>query len=211
MAQGGGSASFELDIKWHGDGERNQDFRNGSALIDHERVLVLGIDGGGTKCWARLRDAGGILLGEGWLDGPISGLIPTGSGARFSPPAAKRLRRPSWTNDLRASMRESVRPASAEDQRSSVFCRGPHPFASFSIDTDAHTAWLGRFGGGDGAILIIGTGSCGYGGVGGGAIMSVWGYEVSDEGSGPPSGAMCCVEPYGPMTADVARRPRDSQ
>ena len=40
-----------------------------------------------------------------------------------------------------------------------------HPFASFEIETDAHTAWLGAFNGGDGAILIVGTGSCGYGGV----------------------------------------------
>ena len=37
----------------------------------------------------------------------------------------------------------------------------PHPFASLVVETDAYAAWLGAFGGGDGAILIVGTGSCG--------------------------------------------------
>jgi glucosamine kinase len=65
----------------------------------------------------------------------------------------------------------------------------PHPFASFEIDTDAHTAWLGAFGGGSGAILIIGTGSCGYGGASGECqYVGGWGYEISDEGSGAAIG-----------------------
>ena len=64
-----------------------------------------------------------------------------------------------------------------------------HPFASFEIDTDAHTAWLGAFNGGDGAILIVGTGSCGYGGVSGQChYVGGWGYEISDEGSGAAIG-----------------------
>ena len=64
-----------------------------------------------------------------------------------------------------------------------------HPFASFEIETDAHTAWLGAFNGGDGAILIVGTGSCGYGGTSGDChYVGGWGYEISDEGSGAAIG-----------------------
>jgi glucosamine kinase len=64
-----------------------------------------------------------------------------------------------------------------------------HPFASFEIETDAHTAWLGAFKGGDGAILIVGTGSCGYGGTSGHChYVGGWGYEISDEGSGAAIG-----------------------
>ena len=64
-----------------------------------------------------------------------------------------------------------------------------HPFASFEIETDAHTAWLGAFKGGDGAILIVGTGSCGYGGTSGQChYVGGWGYEISDEGSGAAIG-----------------------
>jgi glucosamine kinase len=65
------------------------------------------------------------------------------------------------------------------------FVSRAHPFASMAVETDAHTAWLGAFGGEDGAILIVGTGSCGYGSVGGRRhYVGGWGYEISDEGSG---------------------------
>ena len=35
------------------------------------------------------------------------------------------------------------------------------PFASTVLETDAYVAWLGAHQGGDGAIVILGTGSCG--------------------------------------------------
>ena len=61
----------------------------------------------------------------------------------------------------------------------------PHPFASAAIETDAYAAWLGAHGGSDGAILILGTGSCGLAVVGGKQFyVSGWGAEVSDEASG---------------------------
>ena len=61
----------------------------------------------------------------------------------------------------------------------------PSPFASIAIETDAYAAWLGAHGGADGAILILGTGSCGLAVVGGRqSYVSGWGAEVSDEASG---------------------------
>src|SRR5919112_4015887 len=128
-------------------------------------LLFLGIDGGGTKCRARLRDAQGTPLGEG-TGGP--------SNFRLDPDLV-------W-NSILTACREALAQAGLHEsdlkrihagmgaagagQASAVerLLSRPHPFASFAIDTDAHTAWLGAFGGGDGAILILGTGSCGYGG-----------------------------------------------
>ncbi|MGO4572145.1 BadF/BadG/BcrA/BcrD ATPase family protein [Microvirga sp. 2TAF3] len=152
--------------------------------------LFLGIDGGGTKCRARLRDAEGNFLGEG-TGGP--------SNIRLDPDLV-------W-NSILTACREAIAQAGLQEadfkrihagmgaagagQTSAVerLMSRPHPFASFSIDTDAHTAWLGAFGGGDGAILIVGTGSCGYGGVGGRRYyVGGWGYEISDEGSGAAIG-----------------------
>lgn len=153
-------------------------------------LLFLGIDGGGTKCRARLRDAHGKLLGEG-TGGP--------SNIRLDLDLV-------WGSILSAS-REAIVQAGLQDsdfgrihvgmgaagagQTSAVerlFSR-THPFASFEIETDAHTAWLGAFNGGDGAILIVGTGSCGYGGVSGHChYVGGWGYEISDEGSGAAIG-----------------------
>jgi glucosamine kinase len=64
-----------------------------------------------------------------------------------------------------------------------------HPFGAVALETDAHVAWLGAFGGRDGAILIVGTGSCGYVRVQGRPhYVGGWGFEVSDEGSGAALG-----------------------
>jgi glucosamine kinase len=150
------------------------------------KLLFLGLDGGGTKCRARLRDEGGNLLGEG-SGGP--------SNLRLDPELV-------WGSIL-AACREALAQAGLHEtdlrrvhagmgaagagQASAVerLLSRPHPFASFAVDTDAHTAWLGAFGGGDGAILILGTGSCGYGGAAGQChYVGGWGFEISDEGSG---------------------------
>ena len=59
------------------------------------------------------------------------------------------------------------------------------PFASMMLDTDAYVAWLGAHQGGDGAIVILGTGSCGLALINGRRIgVAGWGAEVSDEAGG---------------------------
>src|SRR5262245_19503010 len=63
------------------------------------------------------------------------------------------------------------------------------PFASMVLETDAYVAWLGAHGGGDGAIVILGTGSCGLAFVNGRRIdVAGWGAEVSDEAGGQRMG-----------------------
>ncbi len=152
--------------------------------------LFIGIDGGGTKCRARLRDGNGTMLGEG-----------TGG------PSNIRLDHDLVWNSILTACREALEQAGLQEsdlknihagmgaagagQASAVerLLSRPHPFASFVIDTDAHAAWLGAFGGGDGAILILGTGSCGYGGSSGQCrYVGGWGFEISDEGSGAALG-----------------------
>jgi glucosamine kinase len=62
-------------------------------------------------------------------------------------------------------------------------------FASVAFASDAAIANLGAHGGGDGAIVIVGTGSVGFGRVGD-TIFTIGGYgfPVSDEGSGAELG-----------------------
>ena len=61
----------------------------------------------------------------------------------------------------------------------------PNPFPSIVVETDAYAAWCGACAGADGAILILGTGSCGLAVVGGRQVyVSGWGAEISDEASG---------------------------
>lgn len=152
--------------------------------------LLLGIDGGGTKCRARLRDSAGQLLGEG-AGGPCN--------IRLDPDLV-------W-NSILTACRGALNQAGLSEadlgrirvgmgaagagQSSAVerILSRPHPFASMVIDTDAHAAWLGAFSGHDGAILIVGTGSCGYGVTDGQRhYVGGWGFEISDEGSGATLG-----------------------
>jgi glucosamine kinase len=159
-------------------------------MVSMSEPLFLGIDGGGTKCRARLRDAKGNLLGEG-TGGPSNiRLDPDVVWASILTACREALAQAGLQESALAAAHVGMGAAGA-GQASAVerLLSRPHPFASFAIDTDAHTAWLGAFNGGDGAILIVGTGSCGYGGAGGQChYVGGWGYEISDEGSGSSIG-----------------------
>ncbi|WP_044559987.1 BadF/BadG/BcrA/BcrD ATPase family protein [Azospirillum sp. B4] len=150
----------------------------------------LGVDGGGTKCRARLRASDGTLLGEG-LGGPAN--IRLGLDRAWA----------SILEAIRAALAQAGLDAGAFPRlhvgmglagivtsADGVRTRAAAPaFASLSAETDAHTACLGAFSGQDGAILIAGTGSAGYALIGGrGHAVGGWGFEVSDEGSGAAIG-----------------------
>lgn len=147
---------------------------------------LLGVDGGGTTCRARLTDRDGTVLGQG-LAGPCN--IRLGAGV-------------AWAEIHRAcaaAFAEAGVPQTAQAQTVAVFGLAgaaqaahlnaflgqPHPFAALDVTGDAVIACLGAFGGADGAILITGTGSAGFGLVNGRQITAGgWGFEVSDHGSG---------------------------
>jgi glucosamine kinase len=147
--------------------------------------LFIGVDGGGSRCSARLRDAGGRLLGEG-AAGPAN--------ARLGDPAIVEVMKACRAATAAAGLGEEalarthagfgLAGTQQEEHRQWVLAR-PHPFASLSVDTDSYAAWLGAFKGRDGAILIVGTGSAGLAVVGGRRItVGGWGAEIGDEGSG---------------------------
>jgi glucosamine kinase len=148
--------------------------------------LFVGVDGGGTSCRARIRDSEGALLGEG-TGGPAN--------ARLDPKLVMGSILTACTAAVRAARldAEDLRRAHAGfglagavvGEVNKRLLRESHPFASVVIDTDAYAAWLGAHQGKDGAILILGTGSCGLAVIGGRRIyVGGWGAEVSDEASG---------------------------
>jgi len=151
-----------------------------------DRPLLLGVDAGGTRCRARLADAQGRILGEG--HGSAANVLS-------DPPGAWSSIQQSITIALRAagsaeaplgeivsvlglSGLDPARPEAPADWPLSGF-------RAYLVETDAYIAQQGAFGGGDGAILIVGTGSVGLL-VRGDERTSVGGYgaAVSDEGSG---------------------------
>lgn len=146
--------------------------------------LFLGIDGGGSKCKAVLVDQQWNLLGEG-LAGPANPCVNYSLALK----------------SIEASAREAANAAHIEDLGQlnvglglagvnfiNVFERlsqWQHPFKTMSVTTDWHAACLGAHSGEDGAVIIVGTGSCGYAKIGSEKVsVGGHGFPVGDKGSG---------------------------
>ncbi|MGH6924288.1 MAG: BadF/BadG/BcrA/BcrD ATPase family protein [Propylenella sp.] len=151
-----------------------------------QEPLLIGVDGGGTQCRARLCDLAGRTLGEA-VGGPANvradaarvmhSILTASRGAIAEAGLSEAdLRR------VHAGL--GLAGAALTSARANLLAE-PSPFASIEIETDAIAAWLGAFQGEDGAILILGTGSCGLAVAGGRqSYVGGWGAEVSDEASG---------------------------
>lgn len=151
--------------------------------------LILGLDGGGTGCRARVYGARGPL-GEA-AGGPVNLLIGDGAASydeivRVSRAALRAAGRPEEDIE-RARLGLGVAGATATG-RSRFFARAA-PFAEVRIISDSHAAVLGAFGGGDGGVAILGTGAVACV-VRDGAARDIggWGFNLDDLGSGADIG-----------------------
>ncbi len=154
--------------------------------------LYLGIDGGGTSCRARLCDTQGKVLGEGAAGSanPRLGLEYAYGNILAATQAA--LAAAGLPDSVLANTYAGFGLAgTAQQKERDLVLNHPHPFAGLALLTDAHTACLGAFAGNDGAILIMGTGSCGVAYVNQEfQVIGGWGFPVSDTGSGASLGLM---------------------
>ncbi|KAA2244258.1 N-acetylglucosamine kinase [Salinarimonas soli] len=152
--------------------------------------LFLGVDGGGTGCRARIEDEAGTVLGIG-LAGPAAtrfGIERSWDAIRTAFEGA--IREAGLGRDEIAALSAGIGVAGLGRKGAlEAFQAIPHPFARISIATDGLVACLGAHGGADGAIVIVGTGSCGIGRVGGRDMkVGGYGFPISDEGSGADLG-----------------------
>ena len=124
-------------------------------------LYFVGIDGGGTKCRAELYDTTGNLLGAGVAG--AANIARNGDVARQS-----------ILDSVKAAIEHANLPP--ETLASTLACGGfaganlpsasnalkqwQHPFHSFYFTSDLHTALYGAHDGANGAVLVIGTGSC---------------------------------------------------
>ncbi|MEZ8612566.1 BadF/BadG/BcrA/BcrD ATPase family protein [Vibrio sp. 10N.247.311.14] len=125
-------------------------------------LYYVGIDGGGTSCRARIRDAQGKLIGEAksgsanillGVDVAMSSIIDA---------ITKAAQQGQLNSDHFSNMHVGLALAGAEQKSAWFdFMAQPHPFASMTLNTDAYGACIGAHNGQDGAIMIGGTGSCG--------------------------------------------------
>jgi glucosamine kinase len=153
-------------------------------------ALYLGVDGGGSRCRARIEDEHGAVLGEG-----NSGPATTRHGVDKA-----------WRSVMHACAAAAEQAGLAREEFSRMHAgigiaglgrRGAeaalneivHPFASVRFVSDGLAACLGAHSGADGAIVVAGTGSIGVGLIGGRELrFGGYGFPISDEGSGADIG-----------------------
>jgi len=150
------------------------------------REFLLGVDGGGTQCRARLADRSGAVLGEGRA-GPANIRRGLAEGIAAVLGAARRcLAAAGLGEEAFADMTACLALAGASEPAELAAARRERlPFRHTLIVTDAEAACTGAHGGRDGGIVIVGTGSIGWA-IQGGRHYRIggWGMPLSDEGSG---------------------------
>ena len=153
-------------------------------------LLFLGVDGGGSRCRARLATAEGARLGEG-----------------ASGPATMRLGIDAALASIMDATRQALAQAGLDESALARTYAGiglagtghagaraaleawRHPFAGAWFEGDGYLALLGAFGGGAGGVVIVGTGSIAVTHLGGKTVrIGGYGFPVSDEGGGASLG-----------------------
>src|SRR5215471_11707686 len=153
-------------------------------------TTYLGIDGGGTRCRARIEDEAGRVLGEA-SSGPATTRIGLEKAWRSIMEAteAAAAKAGLTTADF-ARMHAGIGLAGLGRRGAkAALDKTAHPFASAVFISDGLAACLGAHSGADGAIVVAGTGSVGIGLIDGREIrLGGYGFPVSDEGSGADIG-----------------------
>jgi glucosamine kinase len=149
-------------------------------------ILLLGIDGGGTSCRARLCAFSGRLLGEA-TTGPAN--LRLGLQQSFSAVLGAATQCLSHAglphSDLEKIVACLALAGASEPTYMAAAQSFPLPFRRAIVTTDAHAACLGAHGERDGGVIVAGTGAVGWATVGGQTHrIGGWGMPISDEGSG---------------------------
>ena len=148
-------------------------------------ALFLGVDGGGTRCRARLCDGSGAVLGEGMagpanirlgLDDSMQAVLDA-TGQCLAQARLSLDSRPIIACLALAGATEPIELEAVRNYR--------HPFRQMIVTTDAHAACVGAHRGEDGGVVIVGTGTVAWAMLAGRHHrVGGWGFPVSDEGSG---------------------------
>jgi len=149
-------------------------------------TLLLGVDGGGTRCRARLCAASGARLADA-VTGPAN--IRLG----FKPAMIAVMSAVEQCLDQAGLAKSNLNRITAclalagasEPTQLALARRHKYPFAHTILVTDAQAACVGAHRGADGGVIIVGTGSIGWGELKGRQHrVGGWGLSISDEGSG---------------------------
>jgi glucosamine kinase len=177
-------------------------------------IAFIGVDGGATRCRARLRDRVGVALGEA---------IGAAANIHVDFAAAVEVMR-----GLIAEVRDKAGLDARDNPRVSIgfglaglndatdaarICEAFPGYALVRAANDASTACIGAHAGSDGGLVIAGTGSAAIARVGGKeTIIGGRGFALGDDGSGSHIGlaglrattrAYDRLTPASPLTAEI--------
>nr|WP_259651296.1 BadF/BadG/BcrA/BcrD ATPase family protein [Shewanella sp. KT0246] len=154
--------------------------------MQSESQLFIGIDGGGSKCRATIFCPNKGVLGTGVAGraNPLHGLEQTFESILASTELA--IADAKLTSEDVHSLIAGLGLAGVNVPRLfKLVTQWQHPFAKMYLTTDLHTACIGAHEGNDGAVIITGTGSCGYAHVGEQSLLiGGHGFALGDKGSG---------------------------
>ncbi|MCL1079460.1 ATPase [Parashewanella spongiae] len=153
---------------------------------NQQRPLFIGIDGGGSKCRAAIYDADNRKLGEGIAGraNPLFGVEQTFSAIHQA--TEKALVDSNLPLDMQKSLIAGVGIAGVNvPALFDKVAQWRHPFSEMYLTTDLHIACAGAHLGGNGAVIITGTGSCGFAQVDERQLtLGGYGFALGDKGSG---------------------------
>lgn len=146
----------------------------------------LGVDGGGSKCKASIAGADGRLLGSA-LAGPANPFHGVEQTLHSIESAARgALENAGLPESSLATLVAGVGLAGVNlPSLYQVIHKWPHPFAELHLTTDLRIACIGAHQRDEGAIIVAGTGSCGYVRADGKErLIGGHGFSFGDQGSG---------------------------
>ncbi|NMH60143.1 BadF/BadG/BcrA/BcrD ATPase family protein [Alteromonas ponticola] len=150
-------------------------------------TYYVGIDGGGTRCRATLFDQAGKCLGVAEAGGANVAMNARQAQRSILNAIEQALTRAGLQNQVKLSQLRVAAGLAGANVASArlLLTEWAHPFASFLFTSDLFSTIIGAHAGKEGALLIVGTGSCAaswqngelkqYGG---------HGFALGDKGSG---------------------------
>lgn len=149
---------------------------------------MIGVDGGGSGCRARLFGAAGVPIGE-CRAGPANLLLGRPACEAVLEACVGSLRAAGLPQAALRRCRVGLAVAGATPRGRAAILAFEPPFRSVTVMSDAVGAALGAHDGQDGGVAILGTGAVACAWLGGGArIIGGHGAAVDDLGSGADLG-----------------------
>jgi glucosamine kinase len=180
-----------------------------TTRVNDSELLFLGIDGGGSKCKARLVSSDNTVLGTG-ISGPANPFHGMEQAISSIADAAALAVRDAGLDER--VLQHTVAGMGLAGVNLPGLYRAmtewQHPFHQMFLATDLHIACLGAHRGGFGAVIIAGTGSCGYiHQVDRSTMFGGHGFPIGDKGSGAWMGleavqaVLLALDNLGPATS----------